>query len=62
MMPQFTLVLDIPQSVDLEHEFVQNGIILTAPSEKLQQFAMTYAEDKKIFSQTTQLLRNDKGD
>ena len=45
------------QLVEIEHANIRDGIILTAASQKLQQFALTYAENKKVFSDVVMLRR-----
>ena len=42
----------------VKHELVEDGIILTASTEQLQQFVLKYADDERVFSEETTLTRS----
>jgi hypothetical protein len=42
----------------VKHELVEDGIILTALPEQLQQFVLKYADDERVFSEETTLTRS----
>jgi hypothetical protein len=42
----------------IKHELVEDGIILTASTEQLQQFVLKYADDERVFSEETTLTRS----
>jgi hypothetical protein len=42
----------------VKHELVEDGIILTASTEQLQQFVLKYADDERVFSEETILTRS----
>lgn len=42
----------------VKHELVEDGIILTASTEQLQQFVLKYADDERVFSEKTILTRS----
>ena len=43
--------------VNIDHDFIDQGIILTALTKDLQKFALKYAEDVKAFSNKSELHR-----
>lgn len=45
------------KKVKIDHDFIDQGIILTAETNELQKFAVKYAEDAKAFSVKTELHR-----
>ena len=45
------------KKVKIDHDFIDQSIILTAQTEDLQKFAVKYAEDAKAFSVKTELHR-----
>jgi len=45
------------KKVNIGHDFIDQGIILTAETKELQNFALKYAEDIKAFSNKTELHR-----
>jgi len=45
------------KKVKIDHDFIDQGIILTAQTKDLQKFALKYAEDVKAFSIKTELHR-----
>jgi hypothetical protein len=50
------LLKEKPDAV--KHELVEDGIILTASTEQLQQFVLKYADDERVFSEETTLTRS----
>ncbi len=44
-------------SVSIAHERVEDGVILTAPTEELQKFVVAYANDSLAFPKPTELHR-----
>jgi hypothetical protein len=50
------LLKEEPDAV--KHELVEDGIILTASTEQLQQFVFKYADDERVFSEETILTRS----
>jgi hypothetical protein len=50
------LLKEKPDAV--KHELVEDGIILTASTEQLQQFVFKYADDERVFSEETILTRS----
>ncbi len=42
----------------VKHELLEDGIILTASTEQLQQFVLKYADDERVFSEETILTRS----
>jgi hypothetical protein len=45
------------KKVKIGYDLIDQGLILTAPTEDLQKFAVKYAEDDKAFSVKTELHR-----
>lgn len=45
------------RKVNIAHERLEDGILLTAPTRELQQFLRKYAEDPKAFTDPTELHR-----
>ncbi|MDD1777525.1 MAG: hypothetical protein LUQ65_05095 [Candidatus Helarchaeota archaeon] len=45
------------KKVKIDHDFIDQSIILTAQTEDLQKFAVKYAEDAKAFSNKSELHR-----